>query len=185
MPGLTRVSNLVGEQIGARSYLYCSPGDLLACTAELKPDLEAIIAAAEVWHCYLHDGRASTTRLTRLDLPAETRLRVPLAAVQPCHPAQVVPPRRHGEPRLQLLQRHDHLGRPREHIRRRARVCAQLQREPGDQCLVGALLAQRGLDRVPGEAHPPGAARAGRQDLPVHRRLAGTPVRDRVVRRRQ
>ncbi|KAH7169902.1 peptidase family M1-domain-containing protein [Dactylonectria macrodidyma] len=39
--------NLVSEQIGDRSYIYCSPGDLEACIAELKPDLEAIMTTVE------------------------------------------------------------------------------------------------------------------------------------------
>ncbi|CAG9977221.1 unnamed protein product [Clonostachys byssicola] len=39
--------NLVGAQITPRSYLYCAPGDLEACKAELQPDLEAIMASAE------------------------------------------------------------------------------------------------------------------------------------------
>ncbi|KAF7549370.1 hypothetical protein G7Z17_g6433 [Cylindrodendrum hubeiense] len=39
--------NMVGEQIGPKSYLYCSPGNMDACREELKPDLRAIINAAE------------------------------------------------------------------------------------------------------------------------------------------
>ncbi|CAH0057765.1 unnamed protein product [Clonostachys solani] len=39
--------NLTGEKIGDRSYVYCSPGDLEACTNELRPDLGTIISAAE------------------------------------------------------------------------------------------------------------------------------------------
>ncbi|TEA21625.1 Leucine aminopeptidase 2 [Colletotrichum sidae] len=39
--------NLVGEQIGPKSYVYCAPGDLEACRAEFQPDLQAIIRSAE------------------------------------------------------------------------------------------------------------------------------------------
>ncbi|KAF6816147.1 peptidase family M20/M25/M40 [Colletotrichum musicola] len=40
-------SNLVGDQIGPKSYVYCAPGDLDACKAEFEPDLQAIIKSAE------------------------------------------------------------------------------------------------------------------------------------------
>ncbi|KAE9579593.1 Leukotriene A-4 hydrolase [Colletotrichum fructicola] len=39
--------NLAGEKIGPKSYVYCAPGDLEACKAEFKPDLQAIIKSAE------------------------------------------------------------------------------------------------------------------------------------------
>ncbi|PYI08797.1 zincin [Aspergillus sclerotiicarbonarius CBS 121057] len=39
--------NMVGEQIGPKSYLYCTPGDMPACREELKPDLQKIMDAAE------------------------------------------------------------------------------------------------------------------------------------------
>ncbi|KAH7012990.1 peptidase family M1-domain-containing protein [Ilyonectria destructans] len=39
--------NFVSAQISPRSYIYCTPGHLDACKAELQPDLEGIIQAAE------------------------------------------------------------------------------------------------------------------------------------------
>ncbi|KAJ5492408.1 leukotriene a4 hydrolase [Penicillium expansum] len=36
------------NKLALKSYLYCTPGDMLACRQELKPDLQKIIDAAEV-----------------------------------------------------------------------------------------------------------------------------------------
>jgi len=141
-------------QIGPRSKVATGPDELEGAKWELEKDMEKFMEVAEKIVFPYRWGEYNV-----LVLPPSFPYGGECALTNGRKEILLTRCRRDGEPHLYLRHPHHHQWRPPKCRCHCPRTCPQLEREPGYELQLGALLVERGLDRVPRTANRRGHSR--------------------------